>query len=183
MNDSFWLEALKRNWYLVVLVLVFVVAGVTALFFSDEPPVATNQPTPAVPAPSRIASPDVTPPSDPRERMVERTRTMIAAYQQAIDEDPDSAEAPGLMFAMGNLNRQKFMDYAEAARLYELLLNDYPEWEGIGQVYPQLATCYERLGDRDNATRLYKDMMDHFGEGCPEYEFAEAQLAVKWIDE
>lgn len=107
----------------------------------------------------------------------EKALATIRAHQQQIDENPEAEDAPALLAAMGNLNRQKLRDYEEAVRCYRLLLHDYPDWEGVRSTYVQLGTCYERLGDLQNADRLYAEMTKVFPETSQEHQFARAKLA------
>ena len=67
--------------------------------------------------------------------------------QKKLNEDPKCPDAPALLNAMANLSRQKLLDYRMAVQYYELPIADYPDWDGIARVYPQLVTCYERSGD------------------------------------
>ena len=111
-------------------------------------------------------------PISPQEKVIE----VITSYQEKIDNEPQSEEAPALLSAKGNLYRQKLGDYEKAANAYELLLIDYPNWEGIKAVYPALATCYERLQNMDEADQTYERMMNAFPKDSEEYKYAQAKL-------
>lgn len=119
--------------------------------------------------------------SQPEERKsdVEQTRDLLSEYEAAIESDPQSEEAPALLNASGNLYKQKFGDYAKAAQQYERLLAAYPDWEGVARVYPELATCYERLGDEQKLRALYREMMERFPPETPEHQWAKDSLGLR----
>jgi len=106
----------------------------------------------------------------------ERARQTVAEYQERLADNPKHKDAPALLLAAGNLTMIKLKDFKEAARLYELLIHDYPAWEAIAGVYPQLMTCYEQLSDSDGLRWLYKKMMDEFPPESNEYKYAQAKL-------
>ncbi|MBI4559778.1 MAG: tetratricopeptide repeat protein [Candidatus Hydrogenedentes bacterium] len=175
MSESVWNQVWQQNKYLIVALVACLAVCVFAFLrggsAEEEPGMATGAPadralTAEAPAPaSRVRqAPDV------------RAQATIAEHQAKIDSDPKSPDAPGLRLAQGNLYRQKLRDYAEAARCYELLLLDHPDWEGIGNVYPQLCTCYEKLGETEKARRLFNDMLQKFPADSQEYLYAKTQL-------
>ncbi len=102
----------------------------------------------------------------------------IAQHQQELDADRKGPKAPSLLLAMGNLYSQKLLDDQEAVRCYELLLMDFPDWEGAAQVYPFLASCYKRLGDKEKENSVYKRMMEKFTPDTNEYQYAKEQLGA-----
>jgi len=111
-----------------------------------------------------------------RASVQERAQAVISGHKARLDADPKSKEAPALLNAMGNLYRQKLSDYTSAIQSYELLLHDYPEWEGAHRALLKLADCYERVGDRDGARRTYRRMMERFPAETREHQYAKAQL-------
>lgn len=132
----------------------------------------------------RVAAGAAVVPAESGLRTVHRTRKTdrekaietIRAHRARIDEDPSSEDAPALLAAIGNLNLQKVGDYEEAARNYELLLLDYPDWQNNRNVYLQLATCYEKLSDPARIRRIYTKIMNEFPEESQEYQYAQARL-------
>ena len=118
-------------------------------------------------------------PPEARASSAEQTQDLLAEYEETIAADPDSEEAPALLNASGNLYKQKFGDYAKAAQQYERLLASYPDWEGIARVYPELATCYDQLGDDQKLRALYREMMDRFPPETPEHQWAKDSLGLR----
>ena len=173
-------STLREVWYLVAL-LAAVMAAALYVFLTQTPafrgeellvsPAATEakgqDETAATPEPRALR---------PTEQ--DKAREVIAAHQERLDEDPKDPDAPALLNAMANLSRQKLEDYKEAAQYYELLIADYPDWEGIAKVYPQLATCYERLGDVKSMQDVYRRMMQKFPPDSQEYLYAESELGL-----
>ena len=90
---------------------------------------------------------------------------------------PSLPTVPGYLLAMGNLYRQKLLDYEEAARCYSLLIHDYPDWEGVPHAYVQLATCYERLNKIQERDWLLEQMMQKLPEDSQEYLYAKTTLS------
>ncbi|HOZ48405.1 MAG TPA: tetratricopeptide repeat protein [Candidatus Hydrogenedentes bacterium] len=115
----------------------------------------------------------------PRQSEAERAAEIIAEHESKVEEAPESEEAPALLCAAGNLYRRKLGDYDEAIRTYEVLLHDYPDWEGILRVYLNLAACYEQVGNDDGATWVYRKMTERFPEGSPEHQYARIQLGYQ----
>jgi len=107
-----------------------------------------------------------------------RTVNLIEDYRARIAEEPDHEDVPAWYLAMGNLYMTTFGDYGEAARSYERVVFDFPEWEGARAAYPQLITCYENLGDHMAVLRVYEQMMVHFPDDTQEYDYAREQLGL-----
>ena len=169
MDSDFVKNVARDNWYLVALLVLIAVALAVKFASSKEPePGAASTAAPAMSAPSAAeARPTPT-------RLTEREQVLatIQEHQDALDTDPEAEDAPARRNAMGNLYLQKFGDYEEAARCFELVLHDYPDWPGIRGVYPKLATCHERMGDSERAREVYREMMDAFPEDSQEHQFA-----------
>ena len=108
----------------------------------------------------------------PQEKALEQ----IAEHEAKVKADPDHEDAPAYLAAMGNLYRQKLVDYEKAEQCYQRLLMDYPDWDGVRVVYMQLATCYERLDQRENALQVYKQMLKVFPEDSQEHAIAHAAI-------
>jgi len=178
MNAAFLKSVLRDSWYLFALLAIAAAAAVVQFSKSGgEEPEKSLPPLAHTTEDLSLASSSPLPQvSRPNEQ--EAARQRIAEYQQRVDADPKSADAPVLLNAMANLSRQKLGDYKEAARCYELILIDYPNWEMIAKVYPQLAVCYEHLGDIKNAQSTYKLMVERFPPESPEHQYAQVQLGV-----
>jgi len=174
-----WIRTnLRDAWYLVLAVAVLF--GLAAYKHATE----EHAPEQTASAAVRSTRPDIQQTSrQPRpaaRRLTEqdKAQAIIADYQQRLDEEPRGEDAPVLLHAMGNLARQKLGDYAQAAQCYEVILTEFPEWEGIRKVYPQLATCYERLGQTSEEHKVYRRMMKALPEDSQEYAFAKQQLGI-----
>lgn len=169
---------LRENWYLAAL-LVLLLAGAAILHGrSGGGPASNGAARPDAPPGAPQAGPAMLEPPPPRPDDQEQAHAKIGKLQDAYDADPKGVDAPAALNGMANLNRQKLMNYDEAIRLYEVLLLDFPDWEGISRVYPNLATCYERKGDNDGARSVYKRMMEKFPPDSQEYLYAQAQLEM-----
>ncbi len=175
MSRELLTDALRRNWILAVVIAVcFAIplvrmgrSGDTANTPAIEPTTATDLVPDAPPA---------TAPPLSAERRREEALAQIQAHRQAVDRDPESDDAAVHLQAMGNLYRQKLVDYEQAAQCYEELLTYHPDAEYKRVTYVQLLTCYDRLGDITNRDRICRRIMDEFPEDSQEYEFAESVL-------
>jgi len=176
MTEGGLMRFLRENWYLAALI-VLLLAGAAVLYTRPESQPVGNAPRPVSPDGPQ-AAPSPLEPQPPRPDDQEVARSQIEKLQETYDADPKSADAPAALNGMANLNRQKLLNYGEAIRLYELLLLDFPDWEGISRVYPNLATCYERNGDNDGARSVYKRMMEKFPPESQEYLYAKTQLEM-----
>lgn len=168
---------LKDTWYLLVIMVVFIALGVYLYANESQGPPEHKGPTITQTAPLTV--PPIPVPDQPRRiSQQERARAVIEQHEQRLEANPESEEAPALLHAMGNLARHKLGEYERAAQYYEVLLDEYPDWKAISKVYPQLATCYERMGDELSAQSVYRRMIKRFPEDSQEYQFARAQLGL-----
>lgn len=173
MNKEFWLDAFKNNWYLVVLLAVAILGFIGHFIrsYAVSPAsldLSTSGTIPVSPEPVPEVNIGV-------KNDREQTEQQINEYRRLVDEHPDSADAPSLLTAAGNLYYQKLLDYEKAAECYEEVLGTYPNWENIRNVYVQLASCYERMENWEKARRVYRRMMDAFPEDSQEYQYAKAK--------
>jgi lipopolysaccharide biosynthesis regulator YciM len=178
MSATTFAQWMKSNWYLPLLlvgVVVAVLIGRSATVQQDAPPPATGGDQNALKAEFERAKAQ----STARETAAEAqksTDTIIAEHTAKLDQNPEPDDAAALLSALGNLHRQKKQDYATAARYYEQVIQDYPEWPGIKGVYHQLMTCYSNLDDQANLRLLYRKMVEVFPPESNEYQFAKDAL-------
>ncbi len=178
MNIDSVKSALRDVWYLVLLLAVIVaVVFYKLLAQGGDAPQAQRNVSPAAAQTQEISEP-ISEPQAPRPTEQDQTRDLVAEYQKRLDENPRDPDAPAVLNAMANLSKQKLTDYKAAAQYYELLISGYPDWEGIARVYPQLATCYERIGDMSSMQNVYKRMMRKFTPESQEYLYAKSELGM-----
>lgn len=174
---------LKSNWY-VALVLVIVAGGVFQLARSAFAPGGEEGAEPKITAEDGQAAlrdeferaKTAAEGRDAQAPAEKSTDTVIAEHTAKLEQNPEPAEAAALLSALGNLHRQKKQDYAAAARYYEQIIEQYPDWEGIKGVYHQLMSCYTNLDDQGSLRLLYRKMMEVFPEESNEYQFAKDAL-------
>lgn len=179
MNESPIRNGLRKN---AVPIGIFVALVALAIYRLG------SAPTPGAPPPARppaeaappSPAPAVTDSADQSAQAAELDKTLatINEHQQKFDANPKAEDAPSLLSAMGNLYYQRLSNYKEAARCYDLLIAGYPDWPNIKPAYHQLATCYQRLGDRENEQRVYKLMIKAFPVDSQEYLYAKQQLGL-----
>ncbi|MBL7647535.1 MAG: hypothetical protein JNK74_15220 [Candidatus Hydrogenedentes bacterium] len=174
---------LKSNWYLALAVVLVVGA---ALYYARGAiaPGGTVEPEPestAVDAQAALRDEfeRAKAAAGAREAQAspeKSTDTVIAEHTASLEQNPEPEEAAALLSALGNLYKQKKQDYATAARYYEQVIEQYPDWPGIKGVYHQLMTCYSNLDDQSSLRLLYRKMMEVFPEESNEYLFAKDAL-------
>ncbi len=175
MSRELLIDALRRNWILAILIAACFAIPLLRMGRSPEqdvepiaePAAATDRD----PVADSLAAPPLT-----AERSRQEARARIEAHRQAVDRDPESEDAAVHLHAMGNLYRQKLVDYGQAAQCYEELLTYHPDSEYKRATYVQLLTCYDRLGDTSSRDRICRRIMDEFPEDSQEFEFAESVL-------
>lgn len=176
----------KRVWPWVVLLgasLALMVAAVGAMFAGgDAPPPTTNRitvkPNQVALSQAHLQAMMEAAKSVPAADPAEEARQTIERHRARIDSEPDAPERPALFHAMGNLYRQKLLDYGNAAWCYEQIIQNYPKWEGVSMVYGDLATCYEKMNDQEKAMRIYMEMMRVLPENTQEYLYAKDKLGL-----
>ncbi len=106
----------------------------------------------------------------------ENARAAIEEYIYQIEHDANGPETADNLFRVANLYYSTLLDYEKASLYYVALIQDHPEHSGVRIAFPNLITCYERLGKDDFRRNTLRDMMAFYGEGTEEYRFAEQQL-------
>ncbi|MGC8737029.1 MAG: tetratricopeptide repeat protein [Candidatus Hydrogenedens sp.] len=103
---------------------------------------------------------------------------LIEYYHSQLEQNPQDPNTPAYLCAMGNLYKMKKMDCASAIPYYEKVIIDYPDWEGIKSIYPELASCYEEVNDYKGKIWIHEEMMKRFPEDSQEYLFAKKALGL-----
>jgi len=175
MSRELFIDALRRNWVLAILIAACFAIPLLRMGRSPEQDVEPIAEPAAVADVEPIAAQSDAPPLSAARRR-EEAIARIEAHRQAVDRAPESEDAAVHLHAMGNLYRQKLVDYEQAAQCYEELLTYHPDSEYKRATYVQLLTCYDRLGDTSSRDRICRRIMDEFPEDSQEFEFAESVL-------
>ena len=179
--------SVKQVWpYLLLLAVsggVVVAAVVSALFFGEEAPAPDEARVTIRPNQGALSQQEMRAKIAEAKKATalspaEEARRSIEQHRARIESEPDAPERPALLQAMGNLYRNKLLDFANAAWCYEQIILNYPDWVGTSMVYGDLATCYENTGDQENATRIYMEMMRVLPETTQEYLYAKDKLGL-----
>lgn len=171
-------EMIRKNWHLFLVMLACLAgAAIMATWTESE---ASSDDVEAL-LPDDLQGNQILPPGPEVDtpdhiNSAEEAKAVIADYKEVIASDPESDQAPPLVNAIGNLYRQKLMDYESAAEHYRWLISDYPDWPGTRGAYANLSYCYEKLGKKMEARELYREMLDVFPEGSEERNLAESKI-------
>lgn len=103
---------------------------------------------------------------------------LIEHYRSQLEQNPQDPDTPAYLSAMGNLYKMKKMDCASAIPYYERVIIEYPDWEGIKSIYPELVSCYEEVNDYKGKIWIHEEMMKRFPEDSQEYLFAKESLGL-----
>jgi len=162
---------LRDNWYLIM-GLAAVVAGIVYFALANgadgpAPADATNE--------ARVTrEPEYA--TAARPGADDKALEIIREYEAELAEAPDEERRPQLLEAAGNLYKQKLGDYEAAAKKYQVLIIEHPDWEGIRRVYPQLEVAFRELEDEEGLIWLYRHMMEQLPPETQDYQYAEQQL-------
>jgi tetratricopeptide (TPR) repeat protein len=178
MSARFWIDGLKQNWYLLAaLAVCFGAVGFKVVSPTPDPaPAEARAALAARQGAAAMANNGLKALQDARKTPADRAREVIASHQARLEEDPEAEEAPALLTAMGNLHIQKLGDYEEAIQCYEKVLASHPSAPSARSARIHLAASYEHLGDRENAERIYRQMMTVYPEDSQEYKYAETMI-------
>jgi tetratricopeptide (TPR) repeat protein len=169
---------LRGNWHLLSLMVLIFAAGVWMAVSpekSDEvdamavdTEVGTDLTDPNLKVESRWSTPT-------KDKQVDAA---IEEYENELKYNRGNEETPANLYRLANLYYSNVHNYDKAALYYEALLQEFPQYEGNKNVYPNLAMCYERLGNDDLRRTTLRRMMDYFGTDSQEYLFAKQELGL-----
>lgn len=117
-----------------------------------------------------------TPDRPQRRTPKEEAEAQVQQYHVQLRDEPVNENTPAILMAMGNLYRQRLLNYEEAARCYERVIEEFPGAMQISDAYVQLSTCYQRMNALEKANRLHLQMLERFPEDAIEHQFARDQL-------
>jgi tetratricopeptide (TPR) repeat protein len=166
---------IRKYWLLIVIAGVagLVVAGKVIFGDADPPPIREVDPRQPVLVELDTPLPTVQPKRPtPKDEALE----IIADYEKKLNAEEPPEDKPALIFATGNLYRQKLRDYAKAVEYYRWILQDYPDSTVASTAYVQLITCYEQLGDTQSANDVHYEIMKRYPEDSQEHKFAKSKL-------
>jgi tetratricopeptide (TPR) repeat protein len=174
-SDSEIGGVVRQNWALLVAIGVLLGgAGFGYLYDRSEEDAISNVNVAAVVPGQAMAVTTAAQSRAERKTPQDLALEQIAEHEEKVQADHE--DTPAYLAAMGNLYRQKMVDYEKAAECYERLLMDYKDWDGVRAVYMQLATCYERLDQDEKMISVYKQMLDVFPAESQEHQIAHAAV-------
>ena len=171
-------EFVRRDWYLYVAFVVALGAGVVAYLFAGKDDAASTdlagQEMRDLAERTKVS--DNPGPFTALTTVEQEAKADIAGYQEKFDAAPNSEEAALMLERMGQLHYAKLMDPKGAITNWELLIQRFPDYEGIKKIYPMLAACYEQLKDDTSARAVYQRMLNYYPEDSQEHLLAKQKL-------
>jgi tetratricopeptide (TPR) repeat protein len=114
---------------------------------------------------------------------VERKRRALEAieeHENAIALNLDEDESADRLMAVGNLHQYQLSDYYSAIQSYRMLVDTAPNHSQTPQAYVEIATCYERMGEEDQAMYVYREIVERLDPTLQHTQFAKLKLAGEY---
>jgi tetratricopeptide (TPR) repeat protein len=174
-------QIVRGNWHLIsLMVVVIVVAAGFALSSDDAAKASTGDIEERTEIAMNGGNADAYHEQSrwARQTEEENVKEAIENYENELRYNHGGSETAANLYRLGNLYFSKLHDYEKASTHYESLLQQFPNYSGNITVYPNLVTCYERLGDLALTRHTYKRMMEYFGPDSEEYAYAKMKLGL-----
>jgi tetratricopeptide (TPR) repeat protein len=71
-------------------------------------------------------------------------------------------ELPKTLYDLGRLYEERLKNYLSASEVYEQIVTNHPGFLSIDKVYFHLASCYEMLGQTEEAVRYYQKVVTDY---------------------
>ena len=187
MNTKNFADTMRENLLLALVLAVALLGAGLGVFKAHNGGIAAAATTVASGfSPNAVMGNDqmremlLAPPADTRLTFQEEKQKAVARHRTRYDSNPNDPDAETLLRAMGNLYKQTG-DTKNAAWAYQTLLLRFPDGADTTSVRMELAGCYELLGERENLTGLYLEMMKTFPQDSNEYKYAQASLNMSGL--
>lgn len=134
----------------------------------DRVPSAAGLPAPAFRTASRRSA------YDPARALYERGKEIpsrenpfdaIDAFMHAFEADPQGSYAPSSLYEIAMIYNN-LGDYKCSAETLEKVRRDYPDYQGMPQVYAMHSEISRKMGNYEEADESFKDLVVEF----PDYE-------------
>lgn len=180
MNGEIVKQTLIKNWYLFVVLAVFLFTAFFQLLAPGEDATANEvavvgaetarieRTAPAAPPRNLVA--------ENRAKTREEAMAKIRENEAALAVRPEPEIAAAYVNGIGNMYFQRLQDYSAAATHYERVLSDYPDAPMKYQTFVQLVQCYEKLNDQDKRKDTLRRMMDAYPADSQQYTYAHLEL-------
>ncbi len=108
-----------------------------------------------------------------------RALEAIEEHEDAIALNLDEDETADRLMAVGNLHQYQLSDYHSAIQSYRMLVDTAPNHSQTPQAYVEIATCYERLGEEDQAMYVYREIVERLDASLQHTQFAKLKIEGK----
>jgi tetratricopeptide (TPR) repeat protein len=99
----------------------------------------------------------------------EKAQILVEDLWQEVIESPSDEENVQRLNKIGNLCFTKLKDYEKAIEAYSVIVMDHSDSKEVNSAYPNIAVCYNKLGDTESELKTYQEMVKFFPEGTSEY--------------
>lgn len=187
MTDETFLQALRRNWYLMIPSVVLIALGVVLGFspwqsdydtkrnegitdFMELPP---NSPA------ARSANENFVKRPVGAGRRKRQGFELEKKYTARLEElKPGDEEYPLTVFRLGNTYYTALQDFEKAIPYFQEIVDNHPEDRNFRFALMFLADCYAKSDQRDKEVKLYQELMEKYPSDSPINKWAEQQLAM-----
>ncbi len=162
-------------------VLVLLSLGVLKIFLQppQSPKVVARPQEEAVVSTSDNVSATMKARENIKAKAREKALAAIAKNEAAMNANWQAADTPDRLMAVGNLYQYQLGDYYSAIQRYRTLVDDYPNHSETPQAYIEIAACYERLGDEEQAKYVYSEMVESLDPSLQHTAYAKLKLEGK----
>jgi len=103
-------------------------------------------------------------------------RKAVDVLENVLRSYPRSDQAPQVVMAIGNIYVNALRLPRRGLQIYQRLLENYPDFEGVGQVHLAIAAALLRMGKSEDALARFRWILDNFASDVP--LSARAQLGI-----
>lgn len=89
----------------------------------------------------------------------EAANAISAGIKSGKLKGPDVSKT---LYDLGRIYEERLKNYFEAAKVYEQLIAEHPDFMSIDKIYFHLATCYEEMNMNDKAVENYTKIVEDY---------------------
>ncbi|GAB4344136.1 MAG: hypothetical protein Kow0099_23280 [Candidatus Abyssubacteria bacterium] len=156
---------------------MLIVAGIVKTFLASDSDAAVTREVPNVSFdPTKRVSTTMKIHEEKEAVKVQKALEAIAEHEAKILANRSAKDTPDRLMAVGNLYQYQVGDYYSAIRNYRALVDEYPAHRQIPQAYIEIAACFERMGEPEQAMYVYREMVEKLDPSLQHVLYAKQRL-------